>query len=120
VRKATAWWTMVELIPSLYVKLDNGGLVIRASSNTTPITLDDLHGEIERARQNAQFYTERLASYLSKNSGTYPEYSSNQYPDMHPYRVTYNQNGFTVSRGVDETDYKNLYRNVLDCYDCGR
>jgi len=28
VRKATVWWSMVELLPNLYVKLDNGGLVI--------------------------------------------------------------------------------------------
>ena len=26
VRKATVWWTMVELLPSLYVRIDNGGL----------------------------------------------------------------------------------------------
>ena len=25
VRKATVWWSMVEMLPNLYVKLDNGG-----------------------------------------------------------------------------------------------
>ena len=33
VRKATVWWSMVEMIPNLYVKLDNGGLVIRVSDD---------------------------------------------------------------------------------------
>ena len=37
VRKATAWWTMVELLPNLYVKLDNGGLVIRTAENLSLI-----------------------------------------------------------------------------------
>jgi len=52
VRKATLWWAMVEMIPSLYVKMDNGSLVIRISEDTTSITPDDLHREVERARQN--------------------------------------------------------------------
>jgi len=54
IRKTVAWWTMVDLIPSLYVKIDNGGLVIRMAENTTPISPADLHREVERARQNAQ------------------------------------------------------------------
>tara|TARA_R110000744_G_scaffold96187_1_gene185871 strand:- start:1238 stop:1816 length:579 start_codon:yes stop_codon:yes gene_type:complete len=99
VRKCTAWWTMVDLIPSLYVKIDNGGLVIRSAENTAPISPDDLHREVERARQNAQFYTERLVSYLCQNSGLYPEYSSNSGSEMSPKTDTYNQNGMTFSTG---------------------
>jgi len=119
VRKATCWWSMVELIPHLYVRLDNGGLMIRAAENTNPITTDDLHREVESSRQNAQFYTERLVSYLCKNSSSFPEYTSNQYPDMSPDRKAYNQSGFTVSHGTDGRAYRDLYRDVLDCPDCG-
>ena len=99
IRKTVAWWTMVDLIPSLYVKIDNGGLVIRMAENTTPISPADLHREVERARQNAQFYTERLVSYLCQNSGLYPEYSTNSGSDMRPIIETYNQNGMTYSFG---------------------
>ncbi len=60
VRKATLWWTMVELIPSLYVKMDNGSLVLRFSEDTQAISPDDLPREVERSRQNAQFYSYRL------------------------------------------------------------
>jgi hypothetical protein len=41
-QSATLWWTMVELIPSLYVKMDNGSLVIRTSEDTTGISQSDL------------------------------------------------------------------------------
>ena len=121
IRKATCWWTMVELIPNLYVKLDNGGLVIRASENTNPITEDDLHREVERARANAQFYTERLVSYLTKNSSSFPQYTSNVSPDMHPEKVAYNQNGLTVSKGRNFFKYGGDRKpSVLDNspYDC--
>ena len=108
VRKCVAWWTMVDLIPSLYVKIDNGGLVIRMAENTSPISPAHLHREVERARQNAQFYTERLVSYLCQNSDLYPEYSTNTGSDMSPITETYNQNGMTYSYGQGSEPYKGL------------
>jgi hypothetical protein len=99
VRKAVVWWTMVELLPNLYVKLDNGGLVIRTAENTVAISPDDLHRETEAARQNAQFYTTRMVEYLCNNSNLFPEYSSNTGADMLPEKQVYYQNGMTISTG---------------------
>ena len=104
VRKATCWWTMVEVLPTLYVKLDNGGLVIRTSDSTAPISQADLHREIENARQNAQFYTARMVDYLCQNSSLFPEYNSNQSPDMAPDKTVYYQNGMTISTGTGQID----------------
>ena len=99
VRKATLWWTMVDLMPSLYVKIDNGGLAIRVSEDTTGISPDDLHRETERARTNAQFYTFRLYKYLCNNSSLFPEYSSNTGADMLPQPADYYQSGLSISQG---------------------
>lgn len=101
VRKATAWWTMVELLPNLYVKLDNGGLVIRTAENTQNVTTSDLHREIENARQNAQFYTRRMIDYIQANQSSFPEYNSNTNFEMLPELNVYYQNGLTISRGAD-------------------
>ena len=104
VRKVTVWWAMVEMLPNLYVRLDNGGLVIRSAENTSPISESDLHREIENARQNAQFYTTRLVEYLCYNQSLYPEYNSNSGADMSPEFSTYYQNGMTVSIGHEGYD----------------
>lgn len=112
VRKVTVWWTMVELLPNLYVKLDNGGLVIRTSDATAPISPDDLHREIENARQNAQFYTTRLVEYLCANMTLFPEYTSNSGADMFPDSAVYFQNGMTISGGHDQID-PDLARKLL-------
>jgi hypothetical protein len=104
VRKATVWWAMLELIPNLYVKLDNGGLVIRTSDATAPISDSDLHREMENARQNAQFYTTRMVEYLCNNSSLFPEYSSNSENDMLPQKTVYYQNGLTISTGHNQMD----------------
>ena len=73
VRKATCWWTMVDLLPSLYVKIENGGLVQRNAQNAAPVSADDLHREVERARNNAKFYGQRLSLYLTYNTEKCPE-----------------------------------------------
>lgn len=108
VRKATLWWTMVDLMPSLYVKIDNGGLAIRVSEDTTGISPDDLHRETERARTNAQFYTFRLYKYLCNNSSLFPEYSSNTGADMLPQPADYYQSGLSISRGGGVDKYVDL------------
>ena len=91
---------MVELIPSLYVKMDNGSLVLRVSEDTQAISPDDLHREVERARQNAQFYSYRLYKYLCNNLSLFPEYNSNTGADMLPQPADYFQSGMTISGGT--------------------
>lgn len=109
IRKVVCWWTMVELTPALYVKLDNGQLAIRQGSNTAPISQADFNRELERSRQNAQFYTQRLIDYLCHNTSLYPEYTSNTSPDMQPQRQTYFQNGMTISHGHYPYSQEDLY-----------
>ncbi len=112
VRKATLWWTMVELIPSLYVKMDNGSLVLRVSEDTQASSPDDLHREVERARQNAQFYTTRLVEYLCANRTLFPGDTSNSGADRFPDSAVYFQNGMTISGGHDQID-PDLARKLL-------
>lgn len=109
VRKMVVWWTMVNLIPSLYVKIDNGGLVIRTADNTSTISVDDLQREVDRARMNAQFYTQRLVDYLCNNSGLFPEYSQNTGSDMLPQLQAYSQNGLTISGSAPNDLVRYLY-----------
>ena len=99
VRKVTAWWSMVELIPNLNVQIDNGGLVVRTSENTVSITPNDLNTQVSRARNSAQFYSKQMYRYLCDNTALYPEYSSNTGYQITPEPVLYNQNGFGITRG---------------------
>jgi hypothetical protein len=97
--KPTAWWTMVELYPFLMYKHDNGNLVTRQSENTTAITKGEMDSLVEKARENAQWYTQRLVDYLCDNSTSYPEYTSNNFPDIHPLRKVNRQSTVAFSEG---------------------
>lgn len=97
VRRVTLWYSMVDMIPSMHVRIDNGGLVIRSSEDTTPISQDDLLMQMNRASDNAQYYAQRLVSYLCNNSILFPEYTSNTGSDICPTTKVYSQNGYVIS-----------------------
>lgn len=71
------WWSMYELIPHLYIKMDNGALAVRTSTDTQTISTSDMEGYKQQALQKATFYGNRLIDYLFKHSGTYAQYTSN-------------------------------------------
>ena len=112
VRKATCWWTMVDLLPSLYVKIENGGLLQRNAPNASPVSTDDLHREVERARSNAKFYGQRLSQYLTYNTEKFPEYHTNTEDKLSPYPQSYDQSGFTVSGSSPFDELRYIVRPV--------
>jgi len=96
VMSATLWFTMVELYPLLFVKHDNGGLHHRTSDDTTNIETNTYLALRDDARSKAAFYDKRLKDYLCVNSSSYPEYSTNQPPDISPSGKEYLTNtGFS-------------------------
>jgi len=92
VMPVTLWFTMVELYPMLFVKHDNGGLHHRTSEDTTNIETNTYHALRDDARNKAEFYDKRLRDYLCINSASYPEYSTNQPPDISPNHGDYQSN----------------------------
>tara|TARA_R100000654_G_scaffold3356_2_gene11406 strand:+ start:1614 stop:2183 length:570 start_codon:yes stop_codon:yes gene_type:complete len=105
VRKVTLWWTLVEMLPHLHVKIHNGGLVVRTSENATGITKADLNREMDNARENAQYYTQRMIDYLCNNTSLFPEYSASEPGDILPEKHVYSVAGYEVG------GRKNPYRD---------
>jgi hypothetical protein len=111
VQKIVAWWGMVELLPALHVRHDGTNLVVRTAEQSATISPDDLHREIERSRQTAQLYTDRLIRHLRYNWDTkYPEYHTNTEDDIHPSQKAYGQSGLTFSSGKG---YRANLRHVI-------
>ena len=93
--KVLAWWTLVEVLPHLYVKVDNGSLVLRTSEDTNAITESDLTRTVEDARQTATAYTEKMIRWLCHNH--LPEYESNTNEDQRPVRSVSRVNGMVTT-----------------------
>jgi hypothetical protein len=108
VRSVTNWWTIVEMLPALHVRLDGSNLVLRTSENSSPINTEDLQREVQRARNNAQLYGDMMIKYLTYNTTLFPEYTSNNGQDISPTRNAYDQNGMMFSHGNWRGDTQRL------------
>jgi len=81
-------YAMVEALPFLAYTIANGGIVKNISSEqATSPTKNDIDFLLQKELATAQYYGERLVTYLIAFSSSYPEYlattgfSNNVYPD---------------------------------------
>jgi hypothetical protein len=84
---------MVEMTPNRVYKIDNGTMTQRVSEDSQPISDQVMKDAVNRARDNAQYYTDRLIDFLCANSSLLPEYSDNVFPERPP---KFNVKGSTV------------------------
>jgi hypothetical protein len=98
-QKALVWWTVMELIPSLVVKMDNGGLTIRQGEDFTTATQTEFKAVKDNAMNNAQMYTKRMVDWLCHNNASLPEYNTNTDNEISPKKQVYSENGMYFSSG---------------------
>lgn len=104
-RRVVLWWTMVEALPSLTYKVDNGTLVQRTSEDSSPVTDTVFKDMLNRARANAEYYTALMVDYLCANSSLFPEYSNNVYPQRPPLQMRKGSGSYIFSRGNTATSH---------------
>lgn len=78
-------WAMVEYLPFAAYNIANKGVFKHTSENSQNASKEEVDYLLEKERNTAQYYTERLIDHLTYNSGSkYPEYFSNNNEDVHP------------------------------------
>ena len=77
-------WAMVEYLPYAGVNIANGGIYTKNPENSTALTKVQVDSLIEKARNTADFYTNRFIDYMSFNQSLFPEYTSNTNDDIYP------------------------------------
>ena len=106
---------MVELMPNLSYRMDNGTLVQRQSEDTVAVSDLVMKDMIDRARQNAEHYTTLLVDYLCANNALFPEYSTATWPDRSPRTDVTNTLNYQFSTGNTATSFRPTYsRNIIN------
>lgn len=109
IKKALLWFTMIELIPAMYYRHDNGSLVKRTSEDAELISQGELDRLIDDARGKAILYTQKMVDYLCANSASFPEYSSNTFPDKHPVKNVQGRSKMVFSSGNSPSSRNTSY-----------
>lgn len=107
VRRVVLWWTMVEVMPFLTYKLDNGTLVQRTSEDAQPVSDRVFKDMLERASNNANYYTGLMVDFICSNTSLFPEYNNNVFPQRAPIQIKKASSSFIFSHGNTATSRDN-------------
>ncbi len=82
-------WSAVEYMPYIAYTVSNGGVYKHTSENSESVGIEEINVLTERSRTTAQWYTDRMISYLCNNSTDFPEYTSNSSEDIYPTKKSH-------------------------------
>lgn len=91
IQKALKYWVQYEGVDVLTYKFTNKSVVKKNSENSQPIEMEEVRRLMEKWRNNAEMYSQRLTDYLIANNTIYTLYdnpgstSDTVYPKRNSY-----------------------------------
>jgi hypothetical protein len=77
-------WALCEYLPFAAYTVGNGGVFKHNSENSTTAEKIEVDYLVGKARDLAQYYTDRFITYMSYNQASFPEYNANNNADVYP------------------------------------
>ena len=78
------WYAQAEYIPYAAYQIKNGGVFKHTSENAETVSRSEVDYLVNKARNTAEYYTQRFLDYINNNSKLFPEYNQNQGGDVYP------------------------------------
>ena len=89
-QKSLVQFAFAELLPFLRLRMvNNAAVVMGATDQSSSASYDELRPLMDRAKDAAEFYRQRMIDYLRNNTSSFPEYSSNSGADLDPTTRNY-------------------------------
>tara|TARA_R100001443_G_scaffold21770_1_gene34000 strand:- start:6063 stop:6629 length:567 start_codon:yes stop_codon:yes gene_type:complete len=108
-------WAFYHAVPFLRFKIENGNIYSKTSETGTALSTEEAQHLREEVRNTAEYYTERMIEYVTNNTSSFPEYSTNSGADVTPDRNAY-YNGMNLERPKQQGT-KITLRNFLNASD---
>ncbi len=78
-------YAMMYALPYLSVTISNGGVYRNNPENATALNSDEINTLVEKERDAAQYFSQRMIDFLNFNAGSqFPEYYTNSNEDISP------------------------------------
>ena len=78
------WFAQAEYIPYAAYQIKNGGVFKHTSENSETVSKSEVDFLVNKARNTAEYYTQRFLDYINNNSNLFPEYNQNTGGDVYP------------------------------------
>ena len=102
-------------IPYLRFKTENGNIYSKTSETGNSLSTEEAQHLREEVRNNAEYFLERMISYITNNISLFPEYNTNSGADISPDQNAY-YNGMNLERPMRQGTKLTL-RNFLNASD---
>ena len=79
-------------VPFLRYKIENGNIYAKTSETGNALSTEEAQQLRNEVLNTAEYYTERMVSYLCNNTSLFPEYSTNTGSDVRPDDNSYYSN----------------------------
>ena len=90
IQPALVQFAFTELAPFLRLRFVNNSVVVMGDTDTgSSATYEDIRPLMDRSKDAAEFYRERLIDYIRNNTSSFPEYSTNSGADLDPTTRNY-------------------------------
>ena len=81
-QKALVQFAFAELAPFMRLRFVNNAIVVMgATDQSSSASYDDIKPIISRSQDAAEFYRQRMITYITNNTSSFPEYSTNTSAD---------------------------------------
>ena len=74
IQPALKYWVLYEGVDVLTYKFMNKSIVKKNSENATTVDLDEVRRLMDRFKDKAEYYSERITKYLQQNQASFPLY----------------------------------------------
>jgi hypothetical protein len=78
------WFAQAEYIPYAAYRIKAGGVFKPTSENAESVSKSEVDYLVNKARNTAEYYTQRFLDYINNNSNLFPEYNQNTGGDVYP------------------------------------
>jgi hypothetical protein len=93
-------YAKMEAMPDMKYRLMNKGVMIKNSENSSAADLAEIQFLMDRSKNKAEIYAQRVTNYLNRYVSSYPLYISNSERD----EIMPNKNNFTSGIMIDDGD----------------
>lgn len=103
-------YAMAEYLPFSAYQVQNGGVFKHTSETSANADKAEVDFLVQKERNFAQYYADRLVDYLCNNSTLYPEYITNVDEDIRPTKIINYSGGWFL----DDTPTSEELRQIRD------
>lgn len=92
IQPALKYWVMVEMPDVMNTKYTNKAVVNKNSDNSQPIDQTEVIRQMDKFKDKAEFFSQRLTNYLFANTDLFPLFTNpgSAYDTIHPKANNYN------------------------------